>query len=66
MSEPQTINGRQATEIAKSLRAFGYDDVTAAECLTKANAILAGEEPTEIIGMFIERILEDSGVKSRD
>lgn len=66
MAETRTINQAQAAKIARALTDYGYDGITTTDCLASASSILAGNEPTEIIGMFIERILEDGGVKDRE
>lgn len=42
---------------AKHMRAFGYPDVTDADVLGQVRLLLDGEEPSDIIGYFVERDL---------
>jgi hypothetical protein len=46
-------------ELTDGLRRFGYEDITRAEVLTECEGIVAGREPTSVIGMFIQSLLRD-------
>lgn len=55
------ITSRHAHIMGKWLRAFGYADVTDGEVEQKANDLLAGGKPTDVVATFIAGWLHDAG-----
>lgn len=55
-------NPPQIETITKALVSFGYTDLNTSEVREQADLITAGKDPTNIIGQFVKRMLEDSGL----
>ena len=50
------------TSITKNLQEFGYKDLTVDFVQEKVDALIRGEEPTEIIGMMAKNMLIENGL----
>jgi len=48
--------------ITKNLQEFGYEDLTVDVVQEKVDALIRGEEPTEIIGMMAKNMLIENGL----
>jgi hypothetical protein len=46
-------------ELTEGLRQFGYEDITQDEVQTECENLVAGQEPTSVVGMFIQSLLRD-------
>jgi len=53
---------RVVANITKNLQEFGYKDLTADFVQEKVDALIRGEEPTEIIGMMAKNMLIENGL----
>lgn len=51
---------KQIMAMRKALVDFGYSDLSDKFVREKAEEILKGDEPTEIIGMFLKSFLEEA------
>lgn len=57
-----TITDDQIATMTKALRAFGYSTVTIDFVRQESEKLLAGEEPTNVIGMFVKDWLKEAGL----
>jgi hypothetical protein len=55
------INDGTIAAIWRNLKDFGYDNLTSEEVATEVRRIKAGEEATNIIGMFATTMLKEGG-----
>ena len=53
---------RVVANITKNLQEFGYKDLTVDFVQEKVDALIRGEEPTEIIGMMAKNMLIENGL----
>jgi hypothetical protein len=55
------ISDRIVSVMAGGLRDFGYPDVTSEEVRDWCDALVRGEEPSDVCAMFVKGWLEDAG-----
>jgi hypothetical protein len=56
------LTDRSVRSILASLREFGYSDLTEQQVRDSSTRMLAQEKPTDIIDMFVSRMLREAGV----
>lgn len=54
------LSDKQITGMRRALVEFGYNDLTDKDVREATDKILAGEEPKEVIGMFVKSFLEEA------
>lgn len=52
----------QCGKMAKALRDFGYPEVSSTDVREQVAILERGEDPQDVIGMFIKGWLEDAGL----
>ena len=57
----KTITSATITKITRNLNDFGYDGLTAEEVQKAVDNVVEGEKPTDIVGMFVKRMLVENG-----
>ena len=56
------ITASHIANITKNLQEFGYEGLTVDFVQEKVDALVRGEEPTDIIGMMAKKMLTENGL----
>ena len=57
----KTITSATISKITRNLTDFGYDGLTVEEVQKAVDNVVEGEKPTDIVGMFVKKMLVENG-----